>query len=66
LGGNILYLWVSKSPSIGGFRGRKSIIYDRAKYIAVVHTERKDHTRIISARKATKYEQLTYFEQLSN
>jgi len=32
LGGNILYLWVSKSPSIGGFRGRKSIIYDRAKY----------------------------------
>jgi len=33
LGGNILYLWVSKSPSIGGFRGRKSIIYDRAKYI---------------------------------
>jgi hypothetical protein len=24
LGGTVLYLWVSKSPSIGGFRGRKS------------------------------------------
>ncbi|UXE61768.1 MAG: BrnT family toxin [Woronichinia naegeliana WA131] len=38
----------------------------KGRVIAVVHTERKDHTRIISARKATKYEQLTYFEQLSN
>jgi hypothetical protein len=26
----------------------------------------EDYTRIISARKATKYEQRTYFEQLSN
>ena len=34
--------------------------------IAVVHTEREDCTRIISARKATKYEQRIYFEQLSN
>lgn len=34
--------------------------------IAVVHTEREDYTRIISARKATKYEQRAYFEQLSN
>ncbi len=34
--------------------------------IAVVHREREDCTRIISARKATKYEQRTYFEQLSN
>ncbi len=34
--------------------------------IAVVHTEREDCTRITSARKATKYEQRIYFEQLSN
>ncbi len=34
--------------------------------IAVVHTEHEDYTRIISARKATKYEQRIYFEQLSN
>jgi uncharacterized protein len=34
--------------------------------IAVVHTEREDCIRIISVRKATKYEQRTYFEQLSN
>jgi len=38
----------------------------KGRAIAVVHTEREDHTRIISARKATKYEQRTYFEQLSN
>jgi uncharacterized protein len=34
--------------------------------IAVVHKEQEDCIRIISARKATKYEQRTYFEQLSN
>ncbi|MBW4626264.1 MAG: BrnT family toxin [Brasilonema octagenarum HA4186-MV1] len=34
--------------------------------VAVVHTERGDSTRIISTRKATKYEQRIYFEQLSN
>jgi uncharacterized DUF497 family protein len=34
--------------------------------IAVVHTERGEITRIISARKATKYEQLTYFQQLAD
>lgn len=38
----------------------------KGRIIAVVHTEREDYTRIISARKATKYEQQTYFEQLSN
>jgi len=38
----------------------------KERIIAVVHTEREDHTRIISARKATKYEQQTYFKQLSN
>jgi uncharacterized DUF497 family protein len=38
----------------------------QGRVIAVVHTERSDCTRIISARKATKYEQRTYFEQISN
>lgn len=32
--------------------------------IAVVHTESEDYISIISARKATKYEQQTYFEQI--
>lgn len=32
--------------------------------IAVVHTESEDSIRIISARKATKYEQKNYFEQI--
>jgi uncharacterized protein len=32
--------------------------------IAVVHTETEDYIRVISARKATKYEQKTYFEQI--
>jgi uncharacterized protein (DUF4415 family) len=36
----------------------------QGRVIAVVHTEREDCTRIISARKATKYEQRIYFEQL--
>ena len=38
----------------------------KGRVIAVVHTERENHIRIISARKATKYEQQTYFKQLSN
>ncbi|MDY7021093.1 MAG: BrnT family toxin [Cyanobacteriota bacterium] len=38
----------------------------QGRVIAVVHTEREDYIRIISARKATKYEQQVYFEQLSN
>ncbi|BAZ25549.1 hypothetical protein NIES4073_64550 [Kalymmatonema gypsitolerans NIES-4073] len=38
----------------------------QGRVIAVVHTEREDCTRIISARKATKYEQRVYFQQLSN
>lgn len=38
----------------------------QGRVIAIVHTEREDYSRIISARKATKYEQRTYFEQLSN
>ncbi|MDV2997872.1 MAG: hypothetical protein N4J56_007577 [Chroococcidiopsis sp. SAG 2025] len=38
----------------------------QGRVVAVVHTEREDCTRIISARKATKYERRIYFEQLSN
>lgn len=38
----------------------------QGRVVAVVHTERNDSIRIISARKATKYEQRTYFEQLSD
>ncbi|MCY7276483.1 MAG: BrnT family toxin [Phormidesmis sp. CAN_BIN44] len=38
----------------------------QGRVITVVHTERDELTRIISARKATNYEQRTYFEQLSN
>ncbi|MBJ7899094.1 MAG: BrnT family toxin [Cyanobacteria bacterium RI_101] len=38
----------------------------QGRVIAVVHTERSNSTRIISARKATRYEQKTYFNQLSN
>lgn len=38
----------------------------QGRVIAIVHTEREGYTRIISARKATKYEQRAYFEQLSN
>ena len=34
--------------------------------VAIVHTEREEFTRIISARKASKYEQQIYFEEISN
>lgn len=38
----------------------------QGRVVAVVYTEREARIRIISARKATKYEQRVYFEQLSN
>lgn len=38
----------------------------QGRVIAVVHTNRDQLTRIISATKATKYEQRTYFEQFSD
>ncbi len=38
----------------------------RSHVIVVVHTERKDAIRIISARKATQYETKTYFEYVAN
>jgi len=34
--------------------------------VAVVHSDRQDSIRIISARKATKYEQKIYFEEVFN
>ncbi len=34
--------------------------------LAVVHTEIKNAIRIISARKATRYEEKTYFEEIAN
>ena len=36
----------------------------RGRVVAIVHTESEDYIRIISARKATKYERETYFEQV--
>jgi uncharacterized DUF497 family protein len=38
----------------------------QGRVIAVVHTDRGESIRIISARKATKYEQRTYFQELSD
>jgi uncharacterized DUF497 family protein len=38
----------------------------QGRVIVVVHVELEHSTRIISARKATKYERKIYFEQLSN
>ncbi len=34
--------------------------------LAVVHTETKDIIRLISARKATRYEEKTYFEEIAD
>lgn len=36
----------------------------QGRVVAVVHTESENCIRIISTRKATKYEQKTYFEQI--
>jgi uncharacterized protein len=38
----------------------------QGRVIAVTHTERGHRIRLISARKATKYEQLTYFQQITD
>lgn len=38
----------------------------KGRVIAVTHTERGDITRLISARKATKYEETTYFNQIAH
>lgn len=36
----------------------------RGRVVAVVHTEREDCIRVLSARKATRYERANYFEQI--
>ncbi|MBW4573838.1 MAG: BrnT family toxin [Aphanothece sp. CMT-3BRIN-NPC111] len=38
----------------------------KGRVVVVVHTECDRHIRIISMRKATKYEERTYFEQIAN
>jgi uncharacterized DUF497 family protein len=38
----------------------------KSSVIVVVYTERGENIRIISARKATKNEQIYYFQQISN
>jgi hypothetical protein len=38
----------------------------KSRVILVVHTESDDIIRIISARKATRYEETTYFEQIAD
>jgi hypothetical protein len=38
----------------------------RGRVVVVAHTERKNSIRIISARKATKYEEKIYFSQIPN
>ena len=38
----------------------------KGRVVAVVHSERGERTRIISARKATNYEEITYFEQITD
>jgi len=38
----------------------------KGRVVVVVYTERREIIRLISARKATKYEEITYFRQISN
>lgn len=38
----------------------------QGRVVAIVHTERDEFTRIISARKATKHEQRIYSDRISN
>ena len=38
----------------------------KGRAVVVAHTERGERIRIISARKATKYEEVSYFEQITN
>jgi uncharacterized DUF497 family protein len=38
----------------------------RGKVIAIAHTETDQVVRLISARKASKYEEKTYFEEVDN
>lgn len=47
----------SRFVTIGLLKGR---------VVAVAHTEHGEKIRIISARKATKHEELSYFQQITN
>jgi hypothetical protein len=38
----------------------------KGRVVVIVHTERGGVTRIISVRKATKYEEISYFEQIAH
>ena len=38
----------------------------KGRALAVAHTERGETIRLISARKATKYEEVSYFEQITD
>lgn len=38
----------------------------QGRVVAIVYTDQSDVVRLISVRKATKYEQRTYYEQISN
>jgi uncharacterized DUF497 family protein len=38
----------------------------QGRVVVVVHTNRGDRVRLISVRKASKYEQRTYYAQISN
>ncbi len=38
----------------------------KGRAVVVVHTEREDANRIISIRKATRYEETSYFERIAN
>lgn len=38
----------------------------QGRVVAVVYTDRGEAMRLISVRKATKYEQRTYYEQIAN
>ena len=38
----------------------------KGRVVVVAHTERGDKIRIISARKATQYEEISYFEQIAD
>jgi uncharacterized protein len=42
------------------------LLQGRVVAVAVVYTDRGDAMRLISVRKATKYEQRTYYAQISN
>jgi hypothetical protein len=51
-----------------GYGERRFVTFGllQGRVVAVVYTDRGDAMRLISVRKATKYEQRTYYTQISN